>query len=81
MIIFTRKELIHTTVENIRAILKMYKNPKYPNWDFNKCVHEITISAYALAELNIILHSEAALLSNAAHNILIHMEVNKHEID
>lgn len=68
---FTRLELIHTAIRNIRDFIELALDPEYKTWDFNVAAQEINDLTIDLARMDILLFEEADLLDNIAYKMLV----------
>ena len=68
---FTRLELIHTAIRNIRRFIALALDPECKHWDFDIAAQEINNLTYDLARLDIILFEEADLLDDIAYKMLV----------
>ena len=68
---FTRLELIHTAIENIREFIGLALDPECKHWDFDIAAQEINNLTYDLARLDILLFEEADLLDDIAYKMLV----------
>ena len=68
---FTRLELIHTAIENIREFIGLALDPECKPWDFDVTAEEITKVTMSLARMDILLYEEAELLDDIAYRMLV----------
>ena len=68
---FTRLELIHTAIKNIREFIKLALDPEYKYWNFDVAAQEISNLTLDLARMDILLFEEADILDDIAYKMLV----------
>ncbi len=68
---FTRLELIHTAIENIRGFIALALDPECKHWDFDVAAKKISNLTLDLARMNILLFEEADILYDIAYKMLV----------